>query len=62
MENVNLAKYNRTKYAQTHKCVWCETKDSHEEFEFELGFNGWLCKQCIRYLTSRGENVVLIRG
>lgn len=62
MAELKLGKYNRTKLAETHKCVWCGVRDEADEFEYELGFDGWLCKQCISYLQSRGETLAVMKG
>ena len=56
---VTYAKYERTKYAETHKCQWCGDRCDAEECEYEVQF-GWLCRNCILALRSRGERLALV--
>ena len=55
-----IAKYHRTRFAETHKCQWCGDKFPYEECEFEKDF-GWLCEQCVGYLQTQGEDLVIIK-
>lgn len=57
----NLAKYERTKHAETHKCVWCEMRLDACECDFEVEFDGWLCQDCQAALRSRGERLILVK-
>ena len=58
--NKSIAKYKRTRLAQNHKCQWCGDKYEYEECEYEKDF-GWLCKQCVDYLMTQGETLVIIK-
>ena len=58
---INLATYNRTKYAETHKCQWCGERFDSSECEYEASF-GWLCEQCVNYLRSCGEQMLIVHN
>ena len=51
--------YNRTKFADTHKCQWCGDKQDASECKFDTTF-GWLCEECQQALMSRGEQLTIV--
>ena len=62
MKQINLTKYERTKDAETHKCVWCGDKFESDYCRFDLYLDGWLCEDCINSLRSRGEPITTIES
>lgn len=60
MKQISLVKYDRTKNAETHRCVWCGKKFESSYCKFDLYFDGWLCEYCIDDLRSRGEPITTI--
>ena len=57
--NKSIAKYERTKLCDTHKCQWCDEICESDECEYEVNF-GWLCYQCVSALRSRGEPLAIV--
>lgn len=62
MKQISLVKYDRTKNAETHKCVFCQKRFEADECRFDLYLDGWLCEDCIDYLRSRGEPITTIEN
>ncbi len=59
-EGKDIEIYNENDEEDVHFCSWCEDLFPASDCEYEKNM-GWLCKDCLDELISRGEHPVVER-